>query len=277
LTYSMRTGAFTGSGRPDVAVHVPPGFEAARKPGLVLYFHGWQSCAEAALASDEAPCTSEGDPRPGSALAEQADAARVNAIIVAVELRPEAPTGEPGQMAMPGGARAFLRELLSDKLAEPLGCALDPDGVDRIVVMAHSGGYQAAAAILQAGDLPRVTEVDLLDALYGGQDLFLQWIADEPARFDPRIAARRRFVDLYTCCGGTLAASRAMMDGIRDVLEPLDLAARVADDDSASDLAPGALGGAVVFKRVPSAHADVPRLYVRALLEAAGFSRIDPR
>src|SRR6185437_15804920 len=54
LTYALRSGAFPGSPTltraPDVAVHVPPGFDGTRRPGLVVYFHGWSGCAAAALS-----------------------------------------------------------------------------------------------------------------------------------------------------------------------------------------------------------------------------------
>jgi hypothetical protein len=277
LGYPLRWGAFPGSGRADVAVHVPPGFDATRRPGLVLYFHGWQNCVEAALSTTDVPCADEGSPRPGAALIAQVDASRVNAILVAVEVRPDALTGEPGQMAMPGGAHALLRELLSEKLAAPLGCTLDPDGLDRIVVVAHSGGYQAAAGVLEGGDLPRITEVDLLDALYGGQNIFARWIAEDPMRFDARISRRLRFVDLYTCCGGTLGSSRSMVARVGDILGPVGLAHSVRDDDGNSELDGEDLTAPVVFKRVARAHADLPRAYLRALLEAAGFARISSR
>ena len=48
LLYELRSGAFPGSGRPDVAVHVPPGFDATRRPGVVVYFRGWNGCVQAA-------------------------------------------------------------------------------------------------------------------------------------------------------------------------------------------------------------------------------------
>jgi hypothetical protein len=277
LTYHLRGGAFPGSDRPDVAVHVPPGFDATRRPGLILYFHGWQGCVGAALAATDVPCADQGLPRPGANLIAQVDASRVNAVLVAVEVRADAPTGEPGRMAMPGGARDLLRELFAEKLAEPLGCALDPDALDRVVVVAHSGGYQAAAGVLAVGDLPRITEVDLLDALYGGQDVFVRWIADDARRFDSRVSARLRFVDLYTCCSGTMGPSRSMVARVKDILDPVDLAHGIHDDDGDTDLAPEELLGPVLFKRVARAHSDLPRMYARALLETAGFAPIAPR
>jgi hypothetical protein len=277
LAYQLRSGAFPGSQRADVAVHVPPGFDGTRRPGLVLYFHGWQSCVEAALSAADVACGDDGALRPGANLVDQVDGSRVNAILVAIEVRADSPTGEPGQMAMPGGARALLRELFTEKLAEPLGCALDPDALDRIVIVAHSGGYQAAAGVLEVGDLPRVTEVAMLDALYGGQDVFARWIANDALRFDSRMSGGLRFVDLYTCCGGTAAPSRSMVGRARDILGAVGLADGVRDDESDSDLDAGDLTVPVLFKRVRQSHAELPRTYVRALLESAGFARIAAR
>jgi hypothetical protein len=225
----------------------------------------------------DVPCADPGLPRPAANLIAQVDASRVNAVLVAVEVRADAPTGEPGRMAMPGGARDLLRELFAEKLAEPLGCALEPDALDRVVVVAHSGGYQAAAGVLAVGDLPRITEVDLLDALYGGQDVFARWIADDAPRFDSRASARLRFVDLYTCCSGTMGPSRSLVTRVKDILDSVDLVQGVHDDDGDTDLAPEQLLGPVLFKRVARAHSDLPRTYVRALLETAGFAPIAPR
>jgi hypothetical protein len=276
LEYELRGGAFPGSQPPDVAVHIPPGFDATRRPGLVLYFHGWQGCVRAALSATDVACGDDGAPRAGADLIAQIDASRINALLVAVEVRADALTGEPGQLAMPGGARSLLQELFAEKLAAPLGCTLGPDALDRIVVVAHSGGYQAAASVLEAGDLPRISKVELLDALYGGQDIFARWIADDAARFDSQLSDGLRFIDLYTCCAGTLSSSRSMARRAKDILGSAALAQGVREDDSGSDLDEKDLAAPVLFKRVSRAHADLPRAYVRALLEAAGFARMPP-
>src|SRR5262249_46075794 len=48
----------------------------------------------------------------------------------------------------------------------------------RVVVVAYSGGYQPAAFVLERGGDPgRFGGVILLDALYGHEDKFAQWIA----------------------------------------------------------------------------------------------------
>jgi hypothetical protein len=275
LFYGLRTGAFPGLLHPDVAVHVPTGFDATRRPGLVLYFHGWQGCVGAAMASEDAPCSEDGGPRSSSNLARQIDESRINALLAAVEIRVDMATGEPGRLAMPGGLRDLLRELFDEHLAEPLGCKLQVDALDRVVVVAHSGGYQAAAGALALGDVPRITEVDLVDALYGADDIFLRWMKSEIARYDPRVHDGLRFVDLYTCCAGTAEGSVELARGARESLAAEGLAGVLYEDDGNQDLDPTALTHAVVFKRVPGPHSDLPRRYLRGLVEAAGFAHIE--
>jgi hypothetical protein len=274
LFYELRGGAFPGSGRPDVAVHVPPGFDGTRRPGLIVYFHGWNGCVASALASDDTACTAGGPPRTAADLSRQIDDAGVNALLVAVELRPDLPTGEPGQMAMPGGFRAMLRELLEEHLADPLGCKLELEALDRVVVISHSGGYQAVASVLELGDVPQISEVDLLDSLYGAERVFAEWMRADVARFDPRVDDALRFVDLYTCCGGTRDRSRSMASLARSALQEAGLGDVVYDDDGVDDLVEAALLSPVVFKRVPREHAALPGAYVRALVDAAGFAHV---
>jgi hypothetical protein len=273
LTFRLRRSAFP-SQHADVAVHVPQGFDATRRPGLVLYFHGWQGCVEAALAPTDVACTDGGSMRQGGNVAAQVDSARINAVVVAMETREDAQTGEPGELAMPGAPRELLQELFTEKLSGSLGCAIDADRFDRTVVIAHSGGYQALASVLQTGDLPRITEVIMLDALYGGEDVLARWVADDLARFDPRLGAALRLVDLYTCCGGTVRGSRSTLERIREVVGTADIGEPVYYDDSDQAIAPAVLRHPIVFKRVPDEHSDLPRVYVRLLLENAGISRL---
>jgi len=277
LFFELRSGAFPEDGHPDVAVHVPPGFDATRRPGLILYLHGWLGCVAAALSSDDGACGDAGTA--GADLAAQVDAAGVNALLVAIETRFVLATGEPGQLAMPAGGRDLLRELFSERLAEPLGCTLAVDALDRVSIIAHSGGYQAAAGLLEFGDLPNVAEIDLLDALYGASDVFAQWIDTRSAHFDPRARegpGGARFVDLYTCCGGTADASRELARRTHDALSRAAMPDAVFDDDGDGELLPAVLAHPIVFRRVPRAHSALPGAYVRALVEATGFARLTP-
>ena len=272
LLYDLRSGAFPASGHPDVAVHVPPGFDASRRPGVVLYLHGWQGCVEAALGDVEIPCTEGGDPRPPGALATQLDESGANAVLVAVELRMDRPSGEPGRLAMPGAGRALLRELFTEHLSEAFGFPLEVDALDRVVIIAHSGGYQAAAALLRFGDLPRVSEIVLLDALYGGDASFLDFVRGGISAFDPRSPTLRRFVDLYTCCGGTVERSDAMRAAASEAFSAAGWPGALYASNVDGDLDPAALNHPIVFKRVAQSHSELPRRYVATLLRAAGFS-----
>lgn len=285
LVFDLQSGAFPGSGHPDVAVHVPRGFDATRRPGLLVYFHGWQGCVEAAMRAGDVSCHEGGDRQPGSAIASQIDQAGVNALAVAVELRPEMSTGEPGNLASPGAFHELLRELLTERLAPYLGCAVEVDALDRVVLVAHSGGYQAAASVLALGDVPEIREVVLLDALYGAQDIFLRWMRDT-ADDDRNLAEpRRRFVDIYTCCSGTAEASRAMAETARRGSSDVMLVVPTLDDRPAlatptlldggdCELDDAALTHRWLFERVARSHDALPRTYVTVIARAAGFAKL---
>jgi hypothetical protein len=277
LAYALRSGAFAGSPYPDVAVHVPPGFDGTRRPGVLVYFHGWSGCAAAALSSEPRACREGEEAMPGGGLAARVDEAGANAIVVAVETRAGMPTGEPGRLAMPGGLRELLRELFAEHLADPLGCSLDVDGLDRVVLAAHSGGYQALVGAMTLGDVPRVTEVDLLDALYGGDDAFFAWLRSQGPRFDGRAYQRLRFVDLYSCCGGTAARSEALAERAGPWLREAGLGASLAQAETVTEegvrALPTLLAHGVVFARVPRTHSEIPGAYLGELVRASGFAR----
>ncbi|HEX8791952.1 MAG TPA: hypothetical protein VF765_13450 [Polyangiaceae bacterium] len=251
--FDLRSRAFENddedAASPAAAVHVPPQFDAGRGPAVILYFHGWNGCVRVALGDQDAPCVEDGPDRPASSLAAQLDASGVNAMLVAIELRPEVASGSPGHLAEPGRVRALLQEIFVEHLALPLGRTLDVDALGPTMVVAHSGGYQAAAATLAVGGL-RVDDVVLLDALYGADDVFAS-------------AARAgvRLLDLYTCCGGTDGHSRALAAALAATHRD------VALDDGDGELDPTTLTHTVFFKRVPAAHALLPQLYARVVFE----------
>src|SRR5271170_2283575 len=116
LDYRLRNAAFPGSGHADVAVHVPHGFDASRRPGLVLYFHGWMATADSALSGGDDASAGAASASRGDDLASELDAARVNALLVAVELRVDASSGETGELSAPGRLRALLQELFEEHL-----------------------------------------------------------------------------------------------------------------------------------------------------------------
>jgi hypothetical protein len=172
LFYNLSAAPFPDASTPSVAVHIPPGFDPSNRPGLIVFFHGFDNCVANVVGATDTPCVDGGLARTALHLVDQLDAARVNAILVAVELEVDQATGNPGQLATQGNFRALLHELLTVHLDAVLGCALDVDGLDRVVVSSHSGGYAAAASVLAYGTVAAVREIDLFDSLYGDIPVF---------------------------------------------------------------------------------------------------------
>lgn len=270
-TYNLRSAPFPGSDHPDVAVHVPAGFDGTEDPGVVVFFHGWENCVANVLGSVDGACSPDGPVRDAMHLAEQLDAAHVNAILVAIEGRYDVQSGEPGQLLVPGNLRALLHELFVEHLNEPLGCELDVDDFEHVVLSSHSGGYQATSAALQFGGVP-VREVQLFDSLYGEVLAFHQWIASNAPRFENGRGASLRFANVYTCCGGTSDNSRVMAGGIAEPLTSAGRDGALYADESTTAIAPSDLSKPIVFKLSELSHVDVPRTWFRTLVETSGFA-----
>jgi hypothetical protein len=273
LAFNLRSAPFPSTEHPDVAVHVPEGFDGTLDPGVIVFFHGWENCVVNVLGNVDAACTPDGPVRDALHLAEQLDAARANAILVAVEGRFDVAAGDPGQLLVPGSFRELLHELLVEHLDDPLGCELDVDDLDRVVVASHSGGYQSVSAVLKVGQVP-IAEVVLLDSLYGEIGVFNDWIATSPARFDPLRDDALRWVNVYTCCGGTSDNSRAMAGGVWNALVAAGRDDAVYQDDTTATIAPLDLARPIVFKLTDLPHADVPKNWFRPLVEASGFAML---
>lgn len=147
-------------GAPSVVVHAPEGFQPEGAT-VVLYLHGWEGCARAIVATGPVPCLDGGAPTAGWGLGARHDDAGTNSVLVVPQLAWLARSGNPGRFREPGFAAAWLAQLT----AEVLGPQLGLERIEDLVVVAHSGGYVTALALLPA--LP-VRDVVLLDALYGG-------------------------------------------------------------------------------------------------------------
>ena len=147
-----------------VLVAASRNFDGANPGDLVIFFHG----NSATLARDVVD--RQQAPRQ---LAESG----LNGVLIAPQLAVDALDSSAGRFWQPGALAAFLDEAAA-KLA-----ALYPDaprGAFRrmpVILVAYSGGYLPAAfALAQGGASERVRGVVLLDALYGEEDKFIEWI-----------------------------------------------------------------------------------------------------
>jgi hypothetical protein len=273
-TYMLTHGAYPGSGHPDVAVHVPAGFDACRRPSLVAFFHGFDNCVSNAIGSVDTACTPGGPVRIALHLAEQIDAAHVNAMLVAVELAFDQSTGDPGQLQNPGEFRAMLDELFEQHLSPELGVPLAVASLDRVVLASHSGGYWAVASVLDVGGVD-VDEVELFDSLYGEYPTYANFIESDIGRFDPASPAPLRFSDVYTTSGGTLTLSETLESEVDTALGQAGLGASLFfDGDTAPTPTAADFAHPVFFKHSGLSHYEVPQYYFEKLIAASTIASL---
>jgi hypothetical protein len=274
LFYDLRAAPFPDASTPSVAVHIPPGFDPSNRPGVIAFFHGFDNCVSNVVGATDTPCVDGGEARASFGLADQIDAARVNAILVAIELEVDAETGNPGQLGTMGDFYDLLHELFTEHLDAVLGCPLDVGGLDRVVVSSHSGGYEAAADVLAFGMVPQVSEVDLLDSLYGETPTFYSWVTTNIDRFDPTRPDELRWMDIYTASGGTEANSEDMAASAEGWLADAGLDGSILVDPTTDTLDGSAYVHPMIFKLSGLSHDGVPAYYVKELAMASGFATI---
>jgi hypothetical protein len=256
-------GAFPDSAsHPGALVYVPDGFDPTPPIAVVAYIHGFYNCVENVVRSTGQPCHAGGPARMAYALTAQLEASKKNALLVIPEVAYEQANADPGQLGTDGGFSALLGEVLS-KLTD-LG-PLSLDDVGTVIVASHSGGYKAAAGIAQRGGLP-VSEIFLLDSLYGATADFDAWVQADPDSLAGD-APTRRFADIYTTYGGTLANSQAMASRAGGWVD----ASALANDPTTSTWSLDHFRHGLVFKHSSLAHDSVPRYYFVKLLETSSL------
>ena len=141
-----------------------------RKPGaaILLFFHG----NKALLARDV---------EHRQRVPAQVEASGRNVVLVAPQLAKDALDSSPGRFYQPGFLDLYLDEA-ARQLAEHSHGRFTAADVARlpVVVVAYSGGYLATAFSLKyrARTHARIAAVVLLDALFGEEAKFADWIAD---------------------------------------------------------------------------------------------------
>ena len=250
-------GAFPPVGdHPNVIVYVPVNFDPTPPLSVVVFLHGFDNCIDNIVRAAGDECTPDGGTRAAYALVDQMEAANKNALLVCPELAFDQATGDPGQLGAAGGFRALLAETLAD-----LGMRIEDVGP--VVVASHSGGYQAAAAMVARGGVP-VVELYLLDSLYGDTATFDAWAMSN--------ISADRFADVYTQGGGTLANSQAMADRAATWVNPD--AGQLVDDRTTATWPDSTYHHALLFKLSGLSHDGVPAYYFGHLV---GTSQLPQR
>jgi len=234
---SFETKIISFNGR-NVLVHVPNTYASTR---VLMYFHG-----NGATLDDV------------NALIPIFDSAKRPPIVVVPQL---APSGSPGDLASDGVAMTMLRSA-SSAISSPFNPA-----TTQVDIMSHSGGYLAASAAMYYGQIPTVSNVGLLDSLYGNADIF--------ERFARNVTRSRYFINIYgpSTAGQSvaLASKLADADGVSDTY--YNSAGSQGDMEDGSGIRQdyalvAALKHPVATIRTNAPHGLVPRRYVKALLNA---------
>lgn len=208
-----------------VLFHAAKGFDPAKPFRLVLFLHGHGSEIERTVARDLDV--------PG-----QLDRADTNAVLIAPQLALDAADSAPGKFAEPGRAAAFFDEA-EGVLQRMLGGAPEAWRRAPIVIAAYSGGYRAAAQILDRGGLDgRIAGLVMLDAFYADAGLYAGWLA-----------RNHHHAFLYALYSKSSAEET---EALKVRLIERNIAYRIGDDG-------GPIAG-IRFVPVETPHGEVPRL-----------------
>ncbi|MEO7531001.1 MAG: hypothetical protein ABIS69_06305 [Sediminibacterium sp.] len=176
----------------SVLIYVPKQFSPSEKINLVFWFHGWGNNIDSACKQYQLP--------------EQFDASGRNAIFVFPEGPKNAPDSYGGKLEQPVVFQQLVKEV-SQKLAENKILKTRAFNLTdyTISLAGHSGAYRVISYIINKTP---VDEVILFDAMYGGNDAYLEWLS-KPAH---------RFINIYTKDGGTFDNNHFIMKKISDSL-----------------------------------------------------------
>jgi predicted esterase len=176
----------------SVLVYVPPGFSAKEKINLVFWFHGWGNNIDTACKQFQ--------------LTEQFEASGRNAVFVFPEGPKNASDSYGGKLEQPEVFQQLVKDvagqLQENKFIKKKKFQLDQYDIS---LAGHSGAYRVISRIINRTP---VNEVILFDAMYGGNDAYIEWLS----------VPEHRFINIYTKDGGTFDNSLLIAKTLTDSL-----------------------------------------------------------
>ncbi|WP_127903713.1 hypothetical protein [Solirhodobacter olei] len=176
-----------------VLVALPAGFDIAKPGAIVVFFHGNQTILERDVVGHEH-------------LLEQVQNSTMNAALLAPQFAVDALDSSAGKFWQPWAFLGFMAEA-----ARVLSVVWDDPASRRvfsrmpIILIAYSGGYNPAIYAATLGGVgQRPIGMVMLDALYGEEDRFVDWVRDHKRAF---------FLSTYT------APAEASNEEVRQRLE----------------------------------------------------------
>jgi len=155
-----------------VLISVPHHFKTSKPAIIIVYLHGNSA-------------TLERDVRDRQKIPHQVAASELNAILVAPQFAVDAQDSSVGNFAGENFFEKFLYEVATKTAKWRRNKAfLEPLKNAKVIIVAYSGGYQAAAGALENGGAnDRIAGVVLLDALYGREQTFANLFTNNPRSF----------------------------------------------------------------------------------------------
>lgn len=177
----------------SVQIHLPIHFTAKKPIELLVWFHGWYNNIDSAG---------------GFGLTQQFDAADRNAIFIFPEGPVNAPDSYGGKLERPEMFKLFINDVLNKLKRQNILPKNKNYSINdcSITLAGHSGAYRVISKIIQYN---KVDELLLFDAMYGGNEAYLKWIAE---------SKKHRFIHIYTKDGGTLENTNLIMQNLKDSL-----------------------------------------------------------
>lgn len=177
----------------SVFIYVPDHFSPKGKINLVFWFHGWGNNIDTALKQYQ--------------VLEQFHASGRNAVFVFPQGPKNAPDSYGGKLEQPAVFHALVQEVAAKLYAAKVIRPFKPfQWSDYSISLAgHSGAYRVISRIINQAP---VNEVILFDAMYGGNEQYLQWLS----------VPEHRFIHIYTKEGGTFDNSQLIMRTLTDSL-----------------------------------------------------------
>lgn len=169
FTYHSSEAAFPNENGNNVAVYIPRQFNPSLSIiNLIFYFHGFNDCLEKIMNRSEYNL--------GTSMDSIAD---THTILVV----PEGPRNKRGAYWGKLHRKNQVKKLVEDvldylKKSEHISRRAD---LGKVVISAHSGGFMVAAAAIERGGLEdHLDSVLLFDALYGCEEIFLNFAKAKP-------------------------------------------------------------------------------------------------
>lgn len=224
-----------------VGIFIPKHFSPGEEVDLVVYFHGHTNNVARVFERYE--------------LARQMTESKVNAILLIPQGPKDAADSGGGHLELDEGAFGQLvgevMRFLKQEKKVPTA------KVGHIALIAHSGGYKVASAILYNGGMGRqITDVLLFDATYGAPPPFANWCRQDHTR---------RLVSLY---GEDLVDENSTL---MEMMETFKVPMQKVDEVTVTDAQLGARGG--TFMPTAVKHDEIPIRYFGRLLKTSGLAK----